>query len=178
MQGHQLPHQRQADAHSALHPVGRGRALKEGFKNTMQEISLHTGAWIADGHHRLACLCGYKHLDLAGWGRKLQGIGKQIVDDLFNPRPVGVDPGRRAEKLNAIALCTVCGAQRFHTTGHTVGQVQRAFFELDLARHQTAHVQQVVDDMRQVPVLPLNNVQVTLCAIWVRTGGFQQCCCA
>ena len=173
MQRHQLAHQRQPDAKPALRAVDRRWSLDEGFKHTLQKLRGQAGSRIVDADQRPARLFVHADPDFTALRRKLQRVGQQVVEDLLDPGAVAADPDRVRLNGDAVARRAVRRAQRVHTVVHTVGQIERLSLKHDLAGHQTAHIQQVVDDVAQMAVLPANDVQVSGSAHRVRAADLQ-----
>ena len=125
MQLHQLPDQRQPYAQPALQTPRRARALHKRLENLRQQVRCDAHAAVDhldDGGGRQR---KHPQLDVAAGSRKLQGIGDQVVDDLLDANRIGMHPDILCLHHQLATRRPLGHPQPVHTTGHTVGQVER-----------------------------------------------------
>ena len=105
-----------------------------------------------DGDRSVAVDAG-GDLDPAALGRELDGVRQQVQQHLHDPALVAPEPGQRGGDIDAQA-----DRGRFRRIGDQVlgglddvAQLDVGFLQLDVPRHGLGQVQDVVDDVEQVP---------------------------
>ena len=100
------------------------------------------------------------HLDAATAGRELDRVREQVPDHLLQPIGVTEDPPRRrvdeAGKRDRLRLR--CGRERVGCRLDDRSQLEGTAVELQLARHDAGDVEQVVDEARLGPGVPVHRL--------------------
>ncbi len=156
----QALHQRQADAEAALVAIERAFALLEQVEHTRQQIGLDAHPVVAHGEHRRALLDRDRDVNAAALGGVLVGVAEQVVDHLLHARAVAVDPHRADGHglRQRVAACGQCRAVHVDALRDHRGQLERRALQHDLALADACHVEQFVDQARELPQLSIGDV--------------------
>jgi hypothetical protein len=163
VQVHQLLDEVQADAQASLRAAGhRGvLALDEQLEHARQGVGHDSGAVVA--HAELGAAVGRaaeREHDAAARRREFRGVVEQVGEHLHQPHRVAEDVqglGRRIDDEVVAAL----GHRRLYRGDGVVEHLLEAgdfLDQVDLARGDAAHVEQVVDQAPQVRHLPREDV--------------------
>ena len=154
----ELPDQREADAEPALGAVAGVVGLDEEIEDVRQQVRADAAAFVGDAQHGLgalgasptrgrACRAGE---NLSALETRLPTICSRRTGSAFTQ--TGSDrrsrPGRRSAGRREAG----------HAGAHALGQVDRLALEHDLAGHDPADVEQIVDEAGHVQRLPLDDV--------------------
>lgn len=161
-------HQRQPDAQPALGAIDRAFALHEEIEGGGQQRGRHADAVVDHAQHRpglpalllgrLLALQDDAHVPAARG--VLGGVVQQVHDHLREPRLVALHRQRlgRQVHLEPVLIGLDERAAGVHRLAHHFAQVQSLAAQLDLAAGDAAHVEQVLDQARQMSDLPPDDV--------------------
>src|SRR5436190_673419 len=82
-------HEGQANAETALLALDRAAALHEEIEHVRQQIARDADAGVSYADHGLPIVLPHRHLDASAFGRVLQRVAEQVVDDLVQAHLVG-----------------------------------------------------------------------------------------
>ena len=94
VQVHQLPHQRQADAHAALGAVERTVGLRKQIEHARQQLGCDADAVVPYPEHGFLALGLQPEENATAFIGVLGSIGQQIDHHLLQPRGIGMQPQR------------------------------------------------------------------------------------
>ncbi len=90
-------------------------------------------------------------------GENLSALEIEIPDDLLEAHGIGVDPHRLDHHLDAGAALALRGNRR-DAGAHAVREIDAMPIEDDLSGHDTADIEQIVDEARHVHRLAVDDV--------------------
>ena len=104
------------------------------------------------------------HRDVPARRRVLRRVGEQVRDHLREPFAVRVDdePGARHRDRELVLSLFDERAGHLDRVGDDRGDLDGRALEAQLAAHGARHVEQVVDQAREVPDLPLDDGALAL----------------
>ena len=155
--------QRQADAQPTGRPICRRWPLHERLEDAVAPFGCDARPRIGDLDDSLARGGAHHHADGRVRRRILQGIDREVVDDLLQPHRVAPDPDLVGAHLPSMAAAALGDLQRLDATAHAARQLERMRRgQRDLARAHAADIEQVVDDPPDVAVLALDDAKEAL----------------
>ena len=156
----EVAHDRQPDAEPAARPVERRVALREEVEDEGQEIGRDADPRVPDPDRDAVALALRRQPDGATPRRVLGGVAQQIADDLRQTRRIGVEAHRVAGQRDRERMAARVDARADHLDRllDDRGQQDQLLAERDLPLGNARHVEQVVDEPREVPHLPLGHL--------------------
>src|SRR5437899_5056285 len=149
--------QREADPEAALRPIESALALDEELEYAVTEVRRDPGTGICDLEHCRVSILRQSYRHAATGRRVFQRIADEVLEDLFDPCLVGVDPHRRHLGGDPVPRESPGHSPRAHRARHENAEVQGLPGEPYLPARQPADVEQVVDEMRQMLDLPIDD---------------------
>ena len=145
----QVLDERQAQAEPPVGPLEAGVGLPEALEDVGEELGGDALAVVADLEHDRGAHAGHAHPDVPAAGGELDGVAEQVPHHLLEPVRIadhadrlGLEPG-----LDDHALALGREAHHVERRPHDVGEVGGRQAKLELAGHDAAHVEDVVDDL-------------------------------
>ena len=160
MKFHQPLHQAQTDAQAALRAVQRTFCLREHIEHAGQQLGRNADAGVKHPQHRVAALGRHGHGDPATVVGIFGSVGQQVDHHLFQPGGIPVDPhwGFRACHSQRVAALGDQGLGAFHRARDDAAQRNALLTQLDPAGGDAGDFQQVVNQVVELPHLPLNHI--------------------
>ena len=98
-------------------------------------------------------------MDVATRRGVARGVDEHVREDLFDACVIGPHPRRRRVHLHVTIGKSACGPQRRHHAAGAGREIDRAQNEKNLARHDAADVEQIVDEPFEVGDLALDDAR-------------------
>ena len=158
VQPDQSAYHAEPEAHAALRPVEGLRRLREGFEDRGENLGADADARIDDAQDGGVAVRD-RHLDATAGRRVLEGVGEEVVDDLFQSKPVTHDDDREVRRVEAQSQAALAAAatRLVDEIPHQCREIDRRQLERDLARRDPGDVEEVVDQQRQRINLPIDD---------------------
>ena len=99
------------------------------------------------------------HLDATAGRGVLQGVGEEVVDDLFQSKSITHDDDRQGWRIEAQSQAPLAAAalRLVDEIPHQRREIDGRQLERDLARRDPRHVEEIVDEQRQRIDLPVDD---------------------
>ena len=140
----------QPESQAALRAIQRALALHKRIEEPLEQLRRDADARVGDFQEGAVTVSRDAHRHAAARGRVLQRIAKQVRDHLLEPCLVGVDPSGRDVRADVVTVESTRRPPAAQHVGHQLGEGERAPVEHDLARGHPAHVEQIIDQPREV----------------------------
>ena len=153
-------HQRQTDAQAAFGAAQCHLGLREHAEQRDHAVGRETDAVVRDGHHQLLAFDARAQRNASARVGVLGGVGEQVRQQLRDAQRIRMQRGRTRRQLDRqrVALGIDHRARRLH--GHVDDRAQRhvALLELELALGDARDVEQVVEQVRHLAHLALDDL--------------------
>ena len=154
-------HEREAEPEASLAAVESRVRLREGLEETGQHLGLDPAPRVPHREDRLPPRGVRLHRDgrLPSSRRELRRVLQEVRDDLREAHPITVHPhlGRRREHLQPDLALHEPGALVLGRAMRELVQIEPLALELDLPVRDARDVEQIVDEPRQLPHLPMED---------------------
>ena len=166
MQRHEAAHDREAQAQSTAGAVERLTLLGKQVEYARQHVGLDadTGVADADGDPRALALGRHRHVP--PWVGVLARVREEVGEHLREPPGIHADRVPAARHGHGQVMAALLEQRARHLDGarDDVGDLDARGRELDFAAGDARHVEQVVDETRQVLHLPRDDRALLLAA--------------
>ena len=159
VQRHQALHQGEPETEAAVSPVRSAAALDEEIEDARQQLRPNADAVVADAHDDLLALPLRGDDDVPRLPRVLRRIRQQIRKELREAHPIAVDAQPLTRQLDAQVMAAFLQqrADDLHRLLEGFRKLHRSPPQLELPTGNARHVEEVVDEPREVRHLSLDH---------------------
>ena len=159
-----MPHDGEAEAETAVLARDAGVALAEALEHVRKELGADALPRVAHAHARVIREPIEANLHLPVLGREPHRVREEVPDDLLEAIRVARhdQSGAIDVELQREALGLRREADRVDGPVDHLGQVHSLDVEMELARDDARHVEQVLDELRLCLCVPLDALQGAL----------------